>query len=500
MDVDAKEGAYGSLEEAIIAVGEFCKQTGIPLPNAWVCSGSGLHVYWIGKEALPPEQWLPYAEGLKAFAVEHGLKCDHNVTADPSRILRIPGTFNSKANQRRPVYLFALGSKDFDFATELSMLPGKKLAKKTRKRKAASTAGDDDASPSGDLPFAPVKAGCGWLRHVHDTGGKDQSEVLWRDALRCCFFLADGERLIHEFSSQYEGYDHDETKEKYAKAREYKEANDHGWPLCKTICDDGSAHCKTCPHRAAGKSPLHLAWRVPPDFKPPNTYEPVNREAPELAKLDAVWIGRIFEGDTNNSDLAFTVACELVRLALDDAFIARVLMNTRCGVHVQENPPYRLNRTIRRAYEFAIDPDLEKMNNQHAVLPIGGKTRVATCGDDPNPDFRGRKTIVWAQSFDDFKNLHSNKKKSIRTNEGTIKIGLGNWWLSREDRRQYDGGQRFMPQHEAEVVGKCGTCSKAGPSRPASRKDAALPAAVSCFSIMGSRSCAAATQSIGIIC
>ena len=28
------------------------------------------------------------------------------------------------------------------------------------------------------LPFEPdIKAGCGWLRHVHDTGGADQSEI-----------------------------------------------------------------------------------------------------------------------------------------------------------------------------------------------------------------------------------------------------------------------------------------------------------------------------------
>jgi hypothetical protein len=105
MDIDVgKDKGYGSLKEAVIAVAEFCKQTGIPLPNAWVCSGSGLHVYWIGKEALAIEQWLPYAQGLKAFAMEHGLKADHGITADLSRVLRVPGTFNSKADLRRPVY------------------------------------------------------------------------------------------------------------------------------------------------------------------------------------------------------------------------------------------------------------------------------------------------------------------------------------------------------------------------------------------------------------
>ena len=117
-------------------------------------------------------------------------------------------------------------------------------------------------------------------------------------------------------------------------------------------------------------------------------YEALTRDAPELAKLDAVWVTRIFDGDVDGkyqndrSRLAFAVACELVRASLDDDFIARVLMTTKCGVHVQESPAYRLPRTLRRAHEFSIDPDLEEMNSKHAVLPIGDKTRVVTWGND----------------------------------------------------------------------------------------------------------------------
>ena len=176
-------------------------------------------------------------------------------------------------------------------------------------------------------------------------------------------------------------------------------------------------------------------------------YEPVTRDAPELTKLDAIWVTRIFDGDVDGeyqndpSQLAFAVACELfVRTKLNDDFIARVLMTTKCGVYVQEaNPTYRLARTLRRAHDFAIDPVLEEMNNKHAVLPIGDQTRIVTWDNDP--DFPGRKIIVRAQSFADFRNLHSNKSKG------------GAWWLTQRQRRQYDGGQRFMPQHDTEVVG-----------------------------------------------
>ena len=80
-------------------------------------------------------------------------------------------------------------------------------------------------------------------------------------------------------------------------------------------------------------------------------YEPVTRDAPELAKLEPIWVTRIFDGDVDGkyqkdrSRLAFAVACELVRTGIDDKFIARVLMTTLCGAHVQESPAYRLGRT-----------------------------------------------------------------------------------------------------------------------------------------------------------
>jgi AAA domain len=108
-------------------------------------------------------------------------------------------------------------------------------------------------------PFAPIKAECGWLRHVHDTGGSDQSEILWRDALRVCMFLEQGEDLIHEFSSKHAEYDIEKTKAKFARARKDKKTNDLGYPKCQTICNHGSTQCEKCPHLALGKSPLNLA-------------------------------------------------------------------------------------------------------------------------------------------------------------------------------------------------------------------------------------------------
>jgi hypothetical protein len=106
--------------------------------------------------------------------------------------------------------------------------------------------------------------------------------------------------------------------------------------------------------------------------------------------------------------------------------------------------------------EKAIDSDLAEMNDRHFVTQLGGKTRVVTEGEDD--EFKGRQTIVAVSSFEDFTNLHSNRRKSwteIGKNGGEpkpVEIPLGAWWLRQKKRRQYDNGMKFMPHSDAEVV------------------------------------------------
>jgi|SRR5262245_11679180 len=84
------------------------------------------------------------------------------------------------------------------------------------------------------------------------------------------------------------------------------------------------------------------------------------------------------------------------------------------------------------------------MNKKHCVMPIGGKTRVVTWGDDP--DFPGREIIIMAMTFGDFKGLH-NKYRVIadvwdKRKEMFVKgkVPLGKWWINHPHRRQYDAG------------------------------------------------------------
>ena len=75
-----------------------------------------------------------------------------------------------------------------------------------------------------------------------------------------------------------------------------------------------------------------------------------------------------------------------------------------------------LRKEIERLREkFDESDNMERMNKVHAVLPIGGKTRVVTFGE--LEDFPGRETIVMTQTIADFKSL----KTSIVTPGGTRK-------------------------------------------------------------------------------
>jgi hypothetical protein len=96
---------------------------------------------------------------------------------------------------------------------------------------------------------------------------------------------------------------------------------------------------------------------------------------------------------------------------------------------------------------------IEQMNKTHAVLPIGGKTRVATFGE--LPEFPGRETIVMTQTLPDFAQLHSKYRHKFRNKKGEEEsVPLGSYWLGSTERRQYDGGMAFMPNQDGDVGNK----------------------------------------------
>lgn len=280
LDLDVKPDAYPSVERALAALVAFIKVTGLPLPSALVGSGGGVHVYWISDRPLAPNDWQPYADGLKALVLTHALKCDVGCTVDRVRILRVPGTFNLKITPRRPVKILGPLGLDYDFAAVLGFLT--KLAPVIGTGGTSSNALAGKPSPAfaalpvdslsmgigreglPPLDFLPMARECAFIREALLTGGKDYGQPLWNLTTLVATWLENGHALAHKMGNRHPGYDPGSTDALWdRKTRERHERN-LGWPSCSAVQAAGCSSCAVCPHFVKGKSPLSLATPVAP--------------------------------------------------------------------------------------------------------------------------------------------------------------------------------------------------------------------------------------------
>lgn len=102
--VEAGKG-YLTEDDALLAVKQFCVDTGLSQPTHIVSSGGGLHVYWALDEIVERETWQAYAGKLKALTKTCKFLADDSRTADIASVLRIPGTLNYKYDPPRLVTL-----------------------------------------------------------------------------------------------------------------------------------------------------------------------------------------------------------------------------------------------------------------------------------------------------------------------------------------------------------------------------------------------------------
>jgi hypothetical protein len=288
---------YETFPEAWDVMQALCSKTALPLPSAVVNSGGGLHIYWTSDKPLSPEEWRPYAEGLKALLLREGVKCDVALTTDIARLLRVPGTLNHKYSPARRVELVHLG-QPYNFATELSVLcrvaPAKSLAA-ARSAPALyliEPGHEDEFADGPDPAFAeltcstdtlgarisrrrsepldpgPVFEKCGFMRHARDTGGADYDNPLWHLSVLCTAFMDNGSAIAHEISKGHPTYTEAETQAMYERKLADRAERGIGWPSCTTIHGAGCKSCASCPFLANGKSPLHLAGPVTATVSP----------------------------------------------------------------------------------------------------------------------------------------------------------------------------------------------------------------------------------------
>src|SRR5216683_201035 len=125
IDIDIKPNnpkCYPDINTALLAFEAFRVRNGLPDPSAIVRSGGGVHIYYINRDTLTPDDWRVYAGGLKQLCLNEGLLVDAGLMTDASRVLRVPGTFNYKTDPPKPVKLLTKTLRIYDFEPTLAFL------------------------------------------------------------------------------------------------------------------------------------------------------------------------------------------------------------------------------------------------------------------------------------------------------------------------------------------------------------------------------------------
>jgi len=251
-----------------------------------VNSGYGLHVYWPLAETIDHATWKPYAEGLQALCVKHGLHVDPTRTADISSVLRTPRTYNHKRGVIAPVTCdpeFLLQVQPQPLETFATLLAAGQLGAVTTAGFTGSPPGRARAAKAGSvladqLPafllnrpsrattedlvngvdnYAPAYAAdivnsCGQIAALRDTPAT-VSEPLWRAALGVLAHCEDGEALAHEWSAPEWHPAVDEKLERLAS---------FGPTTCEKFASLNPTICASCKYRGgAVKSPIKLGER-----------------------------------------------------------------------------------------------------------------------------------------------------------------------------------------------------------------------------------------------
>ena len=277
MDLDlGGEKAYADKKEAIAAFENFMSTTGMDaLGQPFVISsGGGFHVYWPLDEEVEIAQWKPMAENFKRLCRQENLVIDWNCTADAARVLRIPGTFNYKKENPRPVKILAEADRTFSLFALDSFIKGK-LKAPTYEASTVNLPGQRPKSPANAttkkliaesstyfkhiLKKTQDGKGCGQLAYYVENATNDGMEPLWRGMLSLAQKCDDGAKAV-VWLSQLHPY---EPERMTQKLREIK-----GPYPCLKLDSENPGICTECPHFGKITNPLALGRHIETDTQP----------------------------------------------------------------------------------------------------------------------------------------------------------------------------------------------------------------------------------------
>jgi hypothetical protein len=203
------------------------------------------------------------------------------VTADPARVLRMPGTLNHKYDPPRPVRLKYEGgifnpedilqyldkvTAPAPGATTAIALAGKPPGKPPA-AKSATLSGTMQALASNSITYfknimvrTAAGTGCGQLQHYVDNAQEDGMEPLWRGVLSWAKVCTDGNKAAVKLTALHP----------YTEARmQQKLAEIKGPYSCIKMDSENPGICGNCPHWGKITNPLVFGRETALAVEPP---------------------------------------------------------------------------------------------------------------------------------------------------------------------------------------------------------------------------------------
>jgi hypothetical protein len=244
------------------------KAQGLPVPNTWIRSGYGIHLYWVMDAALTADQWMPYAQAFKTLLNKVGARGDIGISADSARILRVPGTYNHK-DPASPALCHDITPARVDptpypIKTFLNLLdtqvttrrnlgpppPGTPTPGQSRLN-ANAQAGIERPPP---YAFASIVDQCPQVARSLAEGGEHDGRMLWHHMVNLAYACRDQE-AAHRLGYKHPKYSQADTDAKWVQTEREHAGKDFGAPLCTSFDQERKGVCDTCPHWGKIKSP-----------------------------------------------------------------------------------------------------------------------------------------------------------------------------------------------------------------------------------------------------
>ena len=304
IDLDVGEGkAYGDKGEAQTALWKFLGETELPDP---VCidSGGGMHAYWIMDRDIPIEEYLPYAQKFKAFALER-ISADASVMADAARIMRSPETFNYKFDPPEATSVIGEEIHVYDWDEFKEFLDGEIKTESKDPFANVKKGLDEDTMAMKKLDnfewdFMKIAekslagTGCAqvkyWLENATTLGYDD-----WFNSMNIAYFCKDGDKMIHQVSNEHPDYTAAGVEEKRL------EFVKRGKPqTCEYLASQHPDRCKGCKHRGKIHTPIVLGKALKEYVEPEPQPEPIaehTQSEPSAADINALLGTQTYEAE-----------------------------------------------------------------------------------------------------------------------------------------------------------------------------------------------------------